>query len=103
MVMQAETRFPAVPLLIAAAREAEMSIRMLAVLACAAERPGLSVKHVAARLGVPKPCVSRSLDALVAAGLVERNSSPDDRRQIQVIPTESGNALLRRIGAVSPP
>ena len=97
--LRTETGFRAVPLIIAAAREAEMSMRMLAILACAAEQPGLSVKHVAARLGVPKPCVSRSLDALVAADLVERHGNPADRRQIRVLPTAAGHALLRRIGA----
>lgn len=99
MAAGSDTGVRAVPMLIAAAREAEMSMRMLAILACAAEQPGLSVKHVAARLGVPKPCVSRSLDALVAAELVERHGNPADRRQIRVIPTPAGQALLRRIGA----
>ena len=101
MMVRAESSFRAVPLIIAAAREGEMSIRMLAILACAAEQPGLSVKHVAARLGTMNSCVSRSLDALVAAELVERHGNPADRRQIRVIPTEAGHALLRRIGAAS--
>jgi DNA-binding MarR family transcriptional regulator len=101
VVTRTETSFRAVPMIIAAARESEMSMRMLAILACAAEQPGLSVKHVAARLGIPKPCVSRSLDQLVASDLVERLGNPADRRQIRVFPTDSGHALLRRIGAAS--
>jgi DNA-binding MarR family transcriptional regulator len=37
----------------------------------------------------------------VASDLVERLGNPADRRQIRVFPTDSGHALLRRIGAAS--
>jgi DNA-binding MarR family transcriptional regulator len=91
----------AVPLFIAAASLAELSARMLGVLACAAERPGLSVKHVSARLGQPKACISRDADMLVSTGLLSRGRNPADRRMVTLALTDQGVRLLQQLDALA--
>ena len=44
---------------------------------------------------VQPPSMTRILNALVAAGLVERTGDPDDRRQVLVAITEAGRAEVR--------
>jgi DNA-binding MarR family transcriptional regulator len=90
-----------VPLFIAAASLAELSARMLGVLACAAERPGLSVKHVSSRLGQPKACISRDADILVSSGLLARGRNPVDRRMVSLSLTEQGVRLLQQLDALA--
>jgi DNA-binding MarR family transcriptional regulator len=91
----------AVPLFIAAASLAELSARMLGVLACAAERPGLSVKHVSARLSQPKACISRDADMLVSTGLLSRGRNPVDRRMVTLSLTDQGLRLLQQLDALA--
>jgi DNA-binding MarR family transcriptional regulator len=65
--------------------------RMLAVIAAAEP---VALKPVAAALGRPLPAVSRSVDALVRAGLVSRTEAADDRRRLALSLTEAGRARL---------
>jgi DNA-binding MarR family transcriptional regulator len=94
-------RIPAVAVIIAVAREAAIPMRMLAVLACVADMPGASVKHVAQRLDCAKSSVSQAVDLLVLAGLAERDEDPADRRRVRLHPRSGGLDLLRRIQAAS--
>ncbi|GAA0301831.1 MarR family winged helix-turn-helix transcriptional regulator [Kineococcus aurantiacus] len=49
---------------------------------------------LAHRLGIDKTQMTYVVDALEAAGLVERRPHPDDRRVRQVLPTAAGRTLL---------
>lgn len=79
-------------------RNGEINIRQTAVLlACAnAEKP-LSVKHLADGLGIPKPAVTRALDALVSDDLVTRTESRFDRRLVEIRVTKAGTARIRKL------
>ena len=49
---------------------------------------------LAKRLGIDKTAMTYVVDALENAGLVERRLDPRDRRARQVVPTDTGRALL---------
>jgi DNA-binding MarR family transcriptional regulator len=69
--------------------------------AIAAKEPA-TLNEVAKAIGRGAPAVSRSVDALVRAGLVERTQDPDNRRRLALRPTDAGRDLLtRRIAAGS--
>src|SRR5690349_2118851 len=92
----------AAALFISAARDTSLSLQQWAILACIAERPGLSVKDIAARLSILRSRTSLSVDELVAAGLVARDKDSADRRLVRLTLTPSGEKLLRRIEASEP-
>lgn len=63
--------------------------------------------HLADKLAVRRPTVTASADALVAAGLLEREAEAGDRRVVRLRITEAGQAALERseaelAGAVGP-
>src|SRR5205814_8378751 len=53
-----------------------------------------TLSDVAKALGRGAPAVSRSVDALVRAGLVERTQNPDNRRRLALRLTEAGRNFL---------
>jgi DNA-binding MarR family transcriptional regulator len=55
---------------------------------------------LARSLRVAVPTMTRMLDGLVERGLVERQADPESRRQIRVVPTAEGNAVLARYEAI---
>ena len=61
--------------------------------AVASEQPA-TLKQVAAAVGRGAPAVSRSVDALVRSGLVERAPDPDNRRRLALRLTETGRAVV---------
>src|SRR5437764_4382175 len=54
-------------------------------------------QELARSLGIEGPTLTRHLDALERAGLVERRRDPNDRRAIQVELTNAGEALHNRL------
>lgn len=52
---------------------------------------------LAERLGIDRTVMTYLIDDLVAAGLVERQTNPDDRRQRRIVVTALGRRLLRRL------
>ncbi|MGN6848833.1 MAG: MarR family winged helix-turn-helix transcriptional regulator [Sphingomicrobium sp.] len=65
----------------------------------AANEPA-TLNEVAKLVGRGAPAVSRSVDALVRAGLVERAQDPDNRRRLAMRLTQQGRELLgKRIPA----
>lgn len=52
---------------------------------------------LAERLGINPSTFSRSLDRMVAAGLVLRESNPDSRREVIVDLADSGRHLVRSV------
>jgi DNA-binding MarR family transcriptional regulator len=55
-----------------------------------AEREPATLNQVASGVGRGAPAVSRSVDSLVRAGLVERTQDPDNRRRLALRLTEAG-------------
>ena len=53
-----------------------------------------TLNQVAAKVGRGAPAVSRAVDTLVRAGLVERTPDPDNRRRLALRLTETGRADL---------
>jgi len=53
-----------------------------------------TLNQVAHKVGRGAPAVSRSVDALVRKGLVERTQDPDNRRRLALRLTQSGKDLL---------
>lgn len=57
---------------------------------------GGTLNQVAARVKRGAPAVSRAVDALVRAGLVDRQPDPDNRRRLQLTLTETGRNRLQQ-------
>jgi len=55
-----------------------------------------TLKTVAAQVGRGEPAVSRAIDALVRAGLVDRSPDPANRRRLALRLTEGGQQFLER-------
>ncbi|HEU0310725.1 MAG TPA: MarR family transcriptional regulator [Sphingomicrobium sp.] len=55
-----------------------------------------TLNQVAARVKRGAPAISRAIDALVRAGLVDRQADPDNRRRLQLRLTEAGRERLNR-------
>ena len=64
------------------------------LLAAIAEREPSTLNEVAASVGRGAPAVSRAVDALVRAGLVERAADPDNRRRLCLRLTAEGRTTL---------
>lgn len=57
---------------------------------------------VAERMERGAPAMSRAVDALVRAGLVDRTPDPENRRQLQLRLSEAGRSALDRPVATNP-
>jgi DNA-binding MarR family transcriptional regulator len=64
------------------------------VLSAAAQGTVASQLALAQHLGVDRTVMTYLLDALEAAGLIERRPDPADRRARRIVATEQGNQLL---------
>ncbi|QIL03017.1 MarR family transcriptional regulator [Sphingomonas sinipercae] len=62
------------------------------------EREPATLNEVADALGRGAPAVSRSVDTMVRAGLVERQPDPDHRRRLALRLTDSGRDKLAEGG-----
>jgi DNA-binding MarR family transcriptional regulator len=56
--------------------------------------PAASLSMVAEHLGASMPTASRTVDTLVAKGLLSRESSSEDRRQVRLQLTADGKAIV---------
>ena len=63
--------------------------------AIAAREPG-TLNEVAAEVRRGAPAVSRSVDVLVRAGLVERQPDPNNRRRLALRLTDAGREQLKK-------
>jgi DNA-binding MarR family transcriptional regulator len=76
----------------------DLTQRQLAILMIVyLEPPPHTVRGLAARLQVTKPVISRALDTMGAASLVERQVDPADRRSILIRRTLEGAAFLETL------
>jgi len=64
------------------------------LLSAVAKQEPATLNAVAKIIGRGAPAVSRSVDALVRAGLVERTQDPDNRRRLALRLTQSGRDQL---------
>ena len=55
-----------------------------------------TLNQVAAKVNRGAPAISRAIDALVRAGLVDRQPDPANRRRLQLRLTDDGREQLRR-------
>src|SRR5919199_3849197 len=62
----------------------------------------LRVNELAREVVLPPTAMSRFVDRAEAAGYVRREPDPDDRRALQVVLTDKGAGLLRRMWPVYP-
>jgi DNA-binding MarR family transcriptional regulator len=60
--------------------------------------PPHTVRGLAATLGVTKPVVTRALDTMGAAGLVDRERDDKDRRNVVIKRTLAGALYLETLG-----
>lgn len=63
----------------------------------AREPEGMTVSELAARLGVEPPTATRSLARLEGGGWFRREPVATDRRQVRIVVTEAGHALVPEI------
>jgi DNA-binding MarR family transcriptional regulator len=64
------------------------------LLSAVASREPATLNHVAQEVGRGAPAVSRSIEALVRAGLVERTQDPNNRRRLALRLTPQGRERL---------
>ena len=76
------------------AERAERARRKL--LSAISAREPATLNEIAAAVGRGAPAVSRAVDTLVRAGLVERTQDPDNRRRLALRLTEAGRDQLQR-------
>jgi MarR family transcriptional regulator, organic hydroperoxide resistance regulator len=68
------------------------------ILRCLWEEDGLAPGEVARRLGISTPTVTRAGTRMEAAGLLQRQPHPKDRRLVRLVLTEKGRELEVVIG-----
>jgi len=76
------------------AERAERARRKL--LSAISAREPATLNEIATAVGRGAPAVSRAVDTLVRAGLVERTQDPDNRRRLALRLTETGRDQLQR-------
>ena len=81
-------------------RSVGLSVPQCDVLTTLTEQEGISQQHLAERLYVTKGNISRLIDRLVSAGLVERRSIAGDRRLHAIFLTHAGRVAATQAIAV---
>lgn len=77
------------------AENPDLSMRQWAILLTVYLHPGPhTVRALARELNVPKPAISRALDALSILGLVRRVRNEQDRRIVNVQRTPEGSVFI---------
>ena len=65
------------------------------------EKPQSYQNALAKEMNITKPTASRGLDGLEKLGLIERLSSADDAREIEIHPTKKAKALKNGLNVAS--
>lgn len=79
----------------------DLSMRQWALLLTVYLTPGPhTVRRLSEELGVPKPAISRALDALSIHGFVKRARDQEDRRIVLVQKTEEGALFIDQFAAI---
>ena len=69
--------------------------RDLLVVKLAGECPGITVSQIARKTGMAKSHISRTVDGLTQAGVLEKHPDPSDRRLIRVYVTGQAEAHFK--------
>lgn len=77
----------------------DLPVLQIRCLRIVAEQEGQKLREVAEKMDLSLAGVSRLVDRLVRAGLVERRTDPQDRRAVQIGTTEKSRAILQEIRA----
>lgn len=77
-----------------ALRSAGLSSYQSSYIPIVCARPGITQDQIARELHVNRSSVTRQMTALEESGFVTRRRSPDDRRAIEVYPTDKARAVL---------
>lgn len=73
----------------------DLSSRQQAILITVYLEPPPTVSELSQRFGIPKPAVSRAIDAMGAAKLVRRVRDETDRRVVKVYRTDEGALFVQ--------
>lgn len=79
----------------------DLSLRQWALLLTVYLTPGPhTVRSLSAELNVPKPAISRALDALSIHGFIKRARDPEDKRIVIVQKTEEGALFVDQFASI---
>jgi len=73
-----------------------LTLQQLGVLNTIYSSPLITLKEITEKLFIPKSSASVCVEELVNLGLVERKSSEEDRRQINLILTDKGMEISKK-------
>ena len=79
------------------ALENDLSIPQYSVLMTIAPRKEMTQKQLGEVLQIPKSTLSQAVDGLVQTGWIHRQPVPDNRREMQLLLSEKGNTLFKKI------
>lgn len=96
-VLRASRAFVGIAAASIAAVDDDVTMPQLRVLVMVDTKGSLNLAAVAAGLGVNPSNASRICDRLIRGGLLDRQESPDDRRNITLSLTEAGSQLVKRM------
>lgn len=65
------------------------------------EKPGMAQSELAEEMSIARPTATRALDGLERLGLIERQQSQTDRREVAIQPTKKGRALQTGLNEAS--
>jgi DNA-binding MarR family transcriptional regulator len=65
------------------------------------DQPGLLQSELARQMVIQRPTATRALDGLQKLGLVERNSTANDARELAIFPTSEARAMQQQLNAAS--
>lgn len=80
-------------------RERDFTARQIALLLLIQARGPMTVRALAAELKIPKPSVTRALDALQAVHFIRRREDPNDKRSILAALMRDGEKFLASLVA----
>lgn len=75
-------------------RAADLTVPQLRALIYLSNNPSASLSEVAEHVGIGLPSMSKMIDTLVGRGLVNRRTSPTDRRYVMLALTPTGSLSL---------
>lgn len=73
-----------------------LTLQQLGILNSIYSSPLITLKQVTEKLLIPKSTASVTVEELVNLGLVERKSSEEDRREINLILTDKGKEISKK-------